>query len=89
MLSSDTFILNFTKLQMEGDAEEGPGSYKQTKFSSWRRTIQIYAFALNFAFRYWRLGKKRTYRKMEVCFVHVQGHNLCLSILPASARAKQ
>jgi predicted unusual protein kinase regulating ubiquinone biosynthesis (AarF/ABC1/UbiB family) len=38
--------------------------YQQVGFSAWRRTLQIYAFALTFAFRYWRLGKPGTYRAM-------------------------
>lgn len=38
--------------------------YQQVGFSAWRRTLQIYAFALTFAFRYWRLGKAGTYSKM-------------------------
>jgi len=29
------------------------------------RTLQIYSFALTFAFRYWRLSKAGTYKKME------------------------
>ena len=38
--------------------------YKQAGFSSFRRTIQIYSFAFSFAIKYWKLGKKGTYKKL-------------------------
>lgn len=47
-------------------AKDDRGSpYVQAGFSSFQRTLQIYSFALTFAFRYWRLSKAGTYKKME------------------------
>jgi hypothetical protein len=46
------------------EVQDAGSPYVQAGFSAWRRTLQIYAFALTFAFRYWRLGKASTYRKM-------------------------
>lgn len=45
--------------------DDGSSPYVQAGFSSFQRTLQIYAFALTFAFRYWRLSKPGTYKKME------------------------
>lgn len=58
-------------MQAPGDDGVGGSSsdlgtpYKAAGFSAWRRTIQIYSFAIVFAFKYWRLNKKSTYKNME------------------------
>jgi hypothetical protein len=59
-------------VQMEGadDAGDEGTPYAQAGFSSWRRTIQIYAFAAKFALRYRAIGRERTYKKMPVRFQH-------------------
>jgi hypothetical protein len=48
----------------EAPVVDDQNPYQQVGFSAWRRTLQIYAFALTVAFRYWRLGKPGTYSKM-------------------------
>ena len=48
-----------------GSSSDMGTPYKAAGFSAWRRTIQIYAFAIVFAFKYWKLSKKGTYKGME------------------------
>jgi hypothetical protein len=53
-------------VESDKETEDGAGSpYAAAGFSSWRRTLQIYSFAISFALRYWKLGKKGTYKKMD------------------------
>lgn len=41
------------------------GRWSSVKGASvWRRTFQIYSFAIKFAIRYWRIGKEGTYKKL-------------------------
>ena len=66
---SSTATVGSTKSQPQSAAGEAPpvdnqSPHQQVGFSAWRRTLQIYAFALTFGFRYWRLSKAGTYRKM-------------------------